>query len=184
MGNIISRMISERKRASGSKVAGIIFLLSCVLILASCSILNGSYVFEILQKEVPFTIIVPTYLPADISPHPAGILGPGTGAYSENSVAVGFGYSNESNTKFIDIYEENGEVIFHPARPSSVYLEIRGVQVLEEEAEVIIPSESPSDNTVMHGYFYGWNQNGVIFEVTIFGYEKTECRKVIESMIK
>lgn len=173
------------------KVVSIIFLTIYVLILvSSCNIQeditsnNGGDIIEQLQKEVPFTIIVPTYLPMDISSYPTGILGPGKGV-TDNSVAVGFGYSSRgSNTKFIDIYEESGQVIFHPSGPSSLYLEIRGVRVLEEEAELVIQSESPSDSTMLYGYFYGWNQNEVNFKVTIYGYDRSESRKVVESMIK
>lgn len=189
MENITSRMISQKRRASGTKISGIIFLLVCVLILVSCNILsgttptNGTDILEELQKEVPFTIIIPKYLPADISPYPTGILGPAQGANSDNSVAVGFGYSKDgSNTKFIDIYEESGEVIFHPSKPSSVYLKIRGVQVLEEGSAVVIPSSS--GNTMVRGYFYGWNLNGVNFKITIYGYTLDEGRRVVESMIK
>ena len=168
-----------------------VFLLVCVLILvSSCNVPNGTSssnvggIIENLQKEVPFTIVIPAYLPVGISPYPTGILGPGKGRFSDSSIMVGFGYSKKgSNTEGIDIYEENYEVTFIPSYPSSVYLNIRGVQVLEEESELVLPSESPSENKILNGYFYGWNRNGINFELTIYGYEIDEGRKVVESMI-
>jgi len=181
--------ISEKRKTSGTAIAGMIFLLGCVLILVSCNIISGTTstksgeIFEKLQKEVPFTIVVPTYLPKDISHYPSLILGPGKTPSDENSVMVGFGYSDRSNTKYIRINEENREVTFYPSRPSSVYFDIRGTRILEEPTESFTPSQSPSKGNLLPGFLYGWNHNGVNFKLTIYGYGTDEGRKIVESML-
>ncbi len=164
----------------------------CVLtLLLSCKTLDrttptsGMGTIEELRKQVPFTIIVPSYLPDDVSPYPVGILGPGKGPSSDNSVMVGFGYTKSgTDAKFIDIYEENCEVAFHPSRPSSIYLDIAGTQVLEQESELALASKSPSGSATMRGYFYAWSRDGINCKVTIYGYGQGEGRRVVESMIR
>jgi hypothetical protein len=138
--DITPRTISEKIRASVIKIAEIIILLVCMLILASCNILggttstNGSDIIEKLQKEVPFTIIVPAYLPADISPYPTEFFGPSNGVTSDNSVGVGFTYNKHgSNTEFIHIDEESGQVTFHPSRPSSLLLDVGVFRYLKKK---------------------------------------------------
>ncbi len=169
-------------------------LIAVVLLLiplSACSLVNrnSSYDYnaiEKVQKEVPFTIVIPTYFPKDIKPYPTVISGPGEGAFSDKSIAIGLTYEEKGTNNFIWIMEENHTSIAVPSRPSSVYLDIEGTKVLEEEAELPYwpnPSNS-SDSDLLRGILYDWNRSGVNFQVRIFGYDREECRKVIESMIK
>jgi hypothetical protein len=171
-------------------IIGVASLLGFLLVLSSCGILSGTTTrdsdlfFDELQKEVPFTIIVPSYLPKDISPYPSGYLLPEKNPSYENPVMIGFGYSNRSESKFIDITQENGEVTFHSSRPSSVYFEIGGTSILEEETEVYAPSISLSDSGLLHGIYYGWSHNGVSFTLSIFGYVTYEGIKIVVTILE
>jgi hypothetical protein len=90
---------------------------------------------------------------------------------------IGLGFGNNKTEKFIWITEENLKITKDPSRSSSIYLDISGIRVLEEESDL-----PWSDST--RGLLYAWNQNGVHFNVIIDGFDRSECRKVIESMTK
>jgi len=146
---------------------------------SSCSLLNpprhGAQIIADLQKQLPFTLVVPTYLPPGFLSYPAGIAGPGKGPGSENSVEVGFGYEHEKGSdRHIWIVEENFEYNFLPSRPTSIFIDIKGTKVLEEDTEL----------DVLLGFRYAWNQGGVSVQVNVYGYGKDESRKVVESMIR
>lgn len=157
-----------------------------VMIWSSCGEVNTSSStantnnIENIQKQVPFTIILPNYLPKDVNPNIAGISGPSKGHWKEDSTVIGFGYRKNGTENFIWIMEENHFIEFGPSSPSSIYLAIKGMKVLEEDTS--LPSQNSS--VLLDGLYYGWNQNGINIKVTIIGYAKDECRKVIESMIK
>ena len=175
------------------KFRRIIILLIIALLaptLFSCGLINRSYeetgskIIETLQKEVPFTIVVPTYFPKDIKPYPGEVSGPDT-ISPANSIEFGLTYYGEGNDKFIRIMELNHESKPEPSSSNSSFLSINGISVLEEDAELPIPSKSntPTGTTVIKGILYDWNQKGINFQVYIFGYGKDESRKIIESMI-
>lgn len=145
-------------------------------------------IIEKLQKEVPFTIVVPThfYFPKGILPYPTGGSEPGEGSVPD-SLVIGLTYAERTtNNNVIWIFEENHTANPVPSQPSSIYLDIGGIRVLEEEIEMYngtSPSEPSDDSEVFQGIIYAWNRDGIRFDVLISGYGKSECRKVIESMI-
>jgi hypothetical protein len=159
---------------------GIIAL--CVLLAYSCTNGNESIV-KSLQKQVPFTIIVPSYLPSGFYPEPLEIGTPTEGL--NDSIGISFTYKKRGNPlNMINVFEQNGTLIFHPSKPSSAFLNINGANVLEEDIEIIDPQGEQKDEQILTGFFYAWNSENVNLQVTILGYEKEECRKVIESMVK
>jgi hypothetical protein len=79
--------------------------------------------------------------------------------------------------------EGNQNVIFYPSKPSSIFLDIEGIKVLEEQTELLVPSDKTGDDQLLSGFFYAWNLGEMNLQVTIFGYEREESQKVIDSMM-
>jgi hypothetical protein len=166
-----------------------IFLFIIVVIISLLSISNCksneisttsfNSVVEV-QKIIPFKIVLPEYLPANLRNELPLCIYQGQAPLSENSALISIYYSQlENSVNWILIDEQN--VIFTIATSdTSVFLDIRGVTVLEEPTNTAIIPEG----SVLNGLLYNWDNNGIQFTVRIFGYDKYECRKVIESMIK
>jgi hypothetical protein len=155
------------------------------LVLSGCSLFdnsraaNNAYIVSKYQKDVPFPIIMPAYFPSGIKPEISALSGPGPVDYPDSiqSVEIGMGFGDNRTERFIWIMEENFLTNVVPSRNSSVYVNISGIMVLEEENKLFwLPSQN--------GLLYAWNQKDVHYNVFIGGYDRTECRKVIESMIK
>jgi len=136
----------------------------------------ASEVIANVQKDVPFTIIVPAYFPSDVRPVPSQISGPSTNDIT-NSVGVGITYYGKSDNKMIIVDEENINIDMLPAGPYDTF-NINEVAVLSQETSMA------SATKIYYGLLYSWNRNGVNFQVRIFGYDQNEGRKIIESMIK
>jgi hypothetical protein len=162
-----------------------IFLPAC---LSACGVEKGPSIYNIhtidkLQEEVPFTIILPTYLPTDIGPDPYMVQGPFKRGeetllikieYQKQGGGSGYVYIEEKNSLFY----ANADWALHPER---TYLDIAGIKVQEEITEVVpYPPNEPID----YGFRYVWNKNGTDFLVDIFRYDQDECRKIVESMIQ
>jgi hypothetical protein len=171
----------------------IIVCISLLVFLSGCGSVNepsgyDTQAIEELQEEIPFTIVVPTYFPDSVELYLANIGGPSIEANPYKSIAFTLTYREKGNNNFIFIREENLEVIFVPSEPSSTYLDFEGTQVLEEEtstwAQPDDSDDSPSDTQLIQGFSYSWCQDGVNFQVDIFGYERNECQKIVESMIE
>jgi hypothetical protein len=104
-----------------------------------------------------------------------------------DSVCITLTYTEKGTDNIIWIIQENHITTQLPSQPSSIYFDIGGVRVLEEEIEVdhpTSPSELQYDYELLQGIVYAWNRDGISFDVLIFGYDRTECRKIVESMIK
>jgi hypothetical protein len=157
--------------------------------LSACGLVDGpsgydTHAIEKLQKEVPFTIVVPTYFPEGIEPYPTAIGFPNTEAGPNEPVSISLTYERGTDN-YIFITEGNREMIEIPSQSSYGYLDIGGIQVLEEMGVPWLNSHQPSSNaSVPHGISYSWNRNGVHFNVYIIGYGQDECRKIVESMIQ
>jgi hypothetical protein len=146
---------------------------------------SNDKIFQELQQKVPFTIIIPTYLPPEIYPYPSSISGPGKGTHSDYSTSVGIHYMDKNMKKYVSIFEENYENIsFQPSNPSGVFINIAGINILQEETQNIIPSLDSKSGETIQGYYFAWVNNGININVLIYGYDLNESRKVIESMIK
>jgi hypothetical protein len=164
-------------------IIGVVLLF---IVVPSCKISEGlgnnsndSY-FQELQKNTPFAIILPRYLPADILTRPA-IAGPKEDSVFKGGIWIELSYyQKDGNIVRIIIREENLEIDNVPSGDSSTLFKINGIQVLEEDTKMGLPKSSDSIN----GFYYAWNQNGINMNVRIFGYSKNESRKVIESIVK
>jgi len=129
-----------------------------------------------VQKDVPFTIIVPSYFPSDVRIVPSGIGGPTTDEVT-HSVNLGITYYGSNSEKFIVITEENVNITWVPTHPSITY-NINGVEVMSQSVAM------GSATKITNGIMYVWNRNGINFEVDVYGYDQTEGKKIVESMIK
>jgi hypothetical protein len=161
------------------------WILVVFYILVQCCILgcgntqaDYSAQVAIAQKNVPFRIVVPTYLPPNMKNYPISISPPDKGTISDNSIIMGIRFAAKDSNNYILIYEESEDIIVNDV-PSyyeeHVYLDINGIKVLEEKA---------GGFTIVENYDYNWNQNGVHFKTEIAGNNQAECRKVVESMVK
>ena len=128
------------------------------------------------QKDVPFTITVPTYFPKDVRIIPSAISGPSTNDITR-SVSIGITYYGSNSDKTIILYEENTNINMLAGSPSAT-LNINGVNILRQEADM------GSASKITTGLLYSWNRNGIHIDVRVFGYDQTEGDKIVESMIK
>ncbi len=171
------------------RILKIIFLLICILTpVSACQTANRNQEdpIEMLQKEAPFTIVVPTYFPPGIIHKPIIVTGPEKGK-SENSVWISLYYRDkgESNNS-IHIIEENAKLTIAPSQPSNTYFNYRGIEILEEEEVMIVPNSYTlhGNGSGITGLSYRWYWNGVSFTLYVLGYSKDEGRRVVQSLIK
>ena len=133
---------------------------------------------ELAQQEIPFTIIVPTYLPDDLDPYKPYIINGTVKDASENeNIEVWISYRAEGEL-IIEI-EENAQPFIMLPNPdlNPVYLDIAGIQVLQQETHIY-------GEDIIDGLSFDWNQNGLTFRVLVFSYSQDEAIKIVESMIE
>jgi len=158
------------------KLVSFIFLCCSPILVSACvnTQTEANTAIKNLQKNVPYTIIVPTYFPRGISLVPSTITEPAT---DNNLNAVYFEILYGFNAdKIIILDEENYHSNLVPINPWGTFTK-NGVDVTYE-----VTYNGPPDKPYQ-GFFYEWNSNGVNFQVTIFGYTQAEGQKVVESMI-
>jgi hypothetical protein len=133
---------------------------------------------ERAQQEIPFTIILPTYLPDNLDPDsPYEIGGPVKGSSEDENVRVWISYKAEGE-RLIEIEENSRATIMLPT-PSlnPVHLDIAGIQVLQQDTYLY-------GETTIEGLAFYWNQVGLTFSVLVFSYNQNEAIKIVESMIE
>jgi len=151
-----------------------------------------TYNLESAQKVVPFTIILPTYLPSNLPGNPL-ITGPLRGNCSENNeIEVDILYrsgiiqdsSNRTHVDFIRIYECNYPFdIGDPAlNPDIKNIEIGGVEIRETGHDQGF--FGPEGTFSFASYAYSWCYRCIYFVVEMNGYDHNEAIKVVESMIQ
>ena len=128
-----------------------------------------------LQKNIPYPIIVPTYFPRGISLVPSTITEPTTDN-NLNAVYFEIQYGHNAD-KIIILDEENYYSNLVPTNPYNTFA-FNNVDVTYE-----VTYSGGSEGTIQ-GFLYEWNNNGVNFRLSIFGYGQDEGQKVVESMIK
>lgn len=135
-----------------------------------------------LQKEVPFTIVLPTYIPDELTIIPPGLY-KSRGRYSPDDVWVNIFYSNPTTPNTINIDEVNSYMERVPSELTEyTYFNYGAIEVLEEKFLEYNPwSDEGTTWTVLA---YTWDKDGINFQVDIRGYDQTEARKIIESMIQ
>jgi len=142
---------------------------------------------ERAQNEVPFMIIVPTYLPDKISEHPS-IRGPLLEQWSDRDAYLEMAYLHTGGGLYEGavLIEEHNRPMRGPdpdLNPGYVYVDITGVEVIETEHNLwpYKLDEGPID---LWGYIYWWNQENIYFKAAVYGYDHSEAIKVVESMIQ
>lgn len=134
-----------------------------------------------MQKQVPFTIILPTYLPDGIGPDP---FMQGPFKIDEEILLVKIEYQKRPSDKHIFIEEKNSSFNINSLpTPSSenTFLDINGITILEQKIPEVSP---PPTSPTKYGFAYSWHENGTDININIFGYDRDECREVVKSMIK
>jgi len=161
-----------------SRIIGLVSISFLVMIITGCTNKQAiaAELIASVQKDVPFTIVVPTYFPRDVKVIPIGISAPTTNEIT-NSVWVGITYYGSSSEKTIILYEENREMNLVPTGSYETF-NVNDIEVIDE------PTTMGSATKITHGFLYSWNRDGVNFQVRLFGYNQTEGKKIVESMIK
>jgi|WetSurMetagenome_2_1015567.scaffolds.fasta_scaffold74020_2 hypothetical protein len=130
--------------------------------------------FKIAQNNTPFTIVVPSYLPGDIKTLPIYQGRAKSNFIDDEPVTISY-YCKGSAMVIINEYNYTVDNFF---ADNSTYLMYGQVRVMEDPMTLI-----SKNVTTIRGYFYEWNKNGANFRVTVSDQDKSEGRKVIESMI-
>jgi hypothetical protein len=133
---------------------------------------------ERAQQEIPFTIIVPEYLPDNLDPYsPHLIEGPVKGSSGDEAIEVEVSYKAENKPR-IDIIENSESILMLPNPDlNPIYLDIAGVQVLQQD-------EAIYSTPTIEGLRFDWNQSGRTFSLMAFSYSQDELIKIVESMIR
>ena len=140
-------------------------------------------ILERAQEQIPFTIVLPTYLPENIDKLNVEINSLLKSVTQKDVVEVFVDYvpKKAGDKGSIDIYEWN-----YPHRPPdpkidphAKAIEIAGLTVVESVSYDIVAGSLegiPAD-------IFEWNQNTIFYRVKLYNYPSAECLKVIESMI-
>ena len=129
------------------------------------------------QSNVPFQIIIPSYLPQDIKNSVPIFEGPWANSptISVTSLQVVYNTRGSAN-KSIIIDEQNLPVYGEPILGDTIFI-LNNTQI--EEGPLYT---SGAEN--LTGSMYTWNSGNLNFIVEIVGYNETESRKIIGSMIQ
>jgi hypothetical protein len=155
------------------KVIFAAILVILIMCAASCKQASGTttpVISEQLQNSVPFKIIIPLYLPDDLKTRTPMIM-PG---YDDPDGATTLRIIYSFRTKMIIIDEQNMGPVNYDGQGKGAYIEINDTQIYEG------PSESIE---LGNGFIYSWNISDINFNVLVFGYDQSNARKVIKSMI-
>ena len=131
-----------------------------------------------LRKEIPFSIILPEYLPGGPESYKLDML---FHTLIEQVPILSIDYYSLTTAREIHITE---------SQPSDPYpkpldytpIELAGVAVLENRGygEVIRNAKTIQ----VSGINYIWERNDLVFSVRVLGYGQADARKIVESMIK
>jgi hypothetical protein len=136
-----------------------------------------------LQNIIPFTLVFPKYLPEDIRIYPVWLTEEND-ADHPGAVIVTLEYNSRKSNYYqnIEIIESNGLNWGINEEMFTGYLDFSGVKVSEQI------NRSPFYSTTLpnqqYQYIYQWEVDGVSFSCSIDGYDQTESRKVIQSLIE
>lgn len=143
-----------------------------------------TYDMERAQKELPFNILLPSYLPGNISGYPylEGTLKHGVKA-DKPEVRVTY-QEVPWNGGAIEIYERNYTSLPPSTEdnPELFYVEIEGVQVLVHRLG--LSQGSPENAATIQGWRFWWSQEGIYFRVSVYQYDWDTATRIIESMIQ
>jgi hypothetical protein len=144
-----------------------------------------TYDLERAQEELPFTIILPTYLPDNMREYPylEGTLRHGVKA-DKPEVRVIFQEVEAWKGGGIEIYERNYTMLPPSTEdnPELFYIDIEGVQVLVDKLG--LSQGSPENTNATQGWEFWWDRQNIYFDVSIYQYDWDTATKMIESMIQ
>jgi hypothetical protein len=155
--------------------------------------LNESYWFEFngrfstynlakAQKEIPFPIIIPTYLPDERPQKPFPLIdGPLSNSRDDNKINVYIEYSlslGGNTIGYLNIEENNYPIIPEDPElnPDYEYIVILGKKLIKTEANVGL-----GPGVI---YFLNLNDQGVHWYIQAYNFSEDEAYKIVESMIK
>lgn len=134
-----------------------------------------------LQKEVPFNIILPEYLPENF-PLSNSFLQP---TYTKSldwdsvtGVSIQIEYISLETLHCIEISESN----YINNNEGILSYDYKKLKIYESEEKTAFPAFNT--RTVVNLYSYDWYQNDVGFSAIFYGYDKAMSKKIVESMIK
>jgi hypothetical protein len=132
---------------------------------------------KLAQKEIPFTIVVPTYIPdVFVTNYQYEIIGPFKNILP-NNIEVEIQYWDDKHQIYISEYNIK-EVMLPNEELKPIYFEVARIRVLRQTTGLT------SSSGRIEGLSFDWNTNGLTFEVEIFNIPEEEGRKIVESMIK
>jgi hypothetical protein len=135
------------------------------------------------QEQIPFVIILPTYLPVDVSDVPT-IRGQLKDTVAKENIHVYLFYVEKiGRTDTITIEESYNLIQRIPVGKNSVLYSINGVEILKEDFEIIAIFPDGAKGKPIPMFQFTWNSNGNHFEVKIQNHTIDESKKVVESMI-
>ena len=139
---------------------------------------------ERLQKEVPFAIVLPTFLPGDAvkSQHPEFVMVRASDLADYVEVRIFYRQMESPGDRLIEIDEYSSPREWVPNEEmENAYVTFSGIQVLEEKTEV---STLEDPIKMVEAIYYMWNQAGTGFTVYVVGFEDTEARTIVRSLIE
>jgi hypothetical protein len=139
-----------------------------------------------LQKIVTFTLVFPDYLPEDIDRTYPPALDMQLGPSSSNETKVRIAYEMDKVPDgYIEITESNSVSQLLPNQDDLeyIYLDFDNTKILEEKYRDSVTYED-QQTPIITFYYYTWNWKAVGFSSTVEGYDQSESRKLVESMIK
>jgi hypothetical protein len=140
-------------------------------------------VLSVAQAETPFIIILPSYLPEDISHTPH--LGGRAKSEFDDTYPVTIIYKNQrTDNDLINIDEYNLNITTLPSSKEISYLRYLDTQVLEQASSGVTFAGDGKTTIPTAFYEYSWNRNGLHYDVKVTDHDRDEARKIIESMIK
>jgi hypothetical protein len=135
-----------------------------------------------LQKILPFTIILPDYLPDDLKSQPPKFI---THEYQTTVYLDIYYYSVDPRE--LSIHENPSSIelpkgLLSSMHPDYTALEIKGVEIVFTDGigNVVRDTREIQTNELI----YSWNMNKISFSCSVLGFDQVESRKIIESMIK
>jgi hypothetical protein len=144
-----------------------------------------------LQKELPFTIVFPKYIPDELKKYPPSFIyiksfasGDPFEPIEPNLVQVTFSFQTYSGDfKRIHFSEVNSAFPWEVGTNSG-YIEwnSNGIQILEKVSKDEGLSEYEKKEVIDFNYIWYWNS--IRFEARITGYDQQESRRFIESVFE
>jgi hypothetical protein len=128
------------------------------------------------QEKTPFHIILPSYLPSDIDDTPNILV---RAVQWEDRIEVTITYLRATTPGIVEIGQTNK--IYATADPSLnpqiTVLNIGESLVQAYQTVMVIQHETVS------GYHFNWGNRGIDFSVGVFGYDLSEGKKIVASLI-